>query len=57
MSDSLRPHQPKYFLKRNKKIIKVFLVPETILGPADMAVKYMHGGDLYEHYSSVHFEQ
>ena len=47
----------KYFLKENKKIIKVFLVAGTILCPADMAMKYMHGDNLHEHYSKVYFGQ
>ena len=32
-------------------------MPGTILGPADTAVKYMHGDNLHEHYSTMHFGQ
>lgn len=42
----------KYFLKENKKIVKVFLVAGTILCPAYMAMKYMNGDNLHEHYST-----
>ena len=42
----------KHFLKENKKIVKVFLVAGTILCREYMAMKYMNGDNLHEHYST-----